>query len=127
VIDARVSTACDRVGTENKAPRSNNLRQLKSYGKGSLFFAPLGVGYELTLSNHFDDALPTACELNSHFANGALSLFEFQHSLNRPPLWLCLTTGIAPRAGLSNSSNLCYRRQNLARHTCQLSLVSGCA
>lgn len=119
MIDARVSTACDRAGTENRAPHVDQPAsgKLKSYGKGSLLFASLAVGYKLTLGNHFDDALATAYELSSHFVNG------FCHSSNFDICQILrFHSGSVPlpelvHAQLSYSSSLCYRPQNLTRHT----------
>jgi hypothetical protein len=59
------------------------------YGKGLLVFILLLLGYELTFSHCFGDALTAAYELEGHFIQGPVSLVEFRHLVNHLwPFWL---------------------------------------
>lgn len=70
----------------------------EAYGKQATVFVLLCVGYELTFSHQFDDALTAAYEIEGHFVQGALSLVEFRHLVNHLwPFWLFETLrGINP-------------------------------
>lgn len=68
---------------------SEQRKSLKHYGMGLLVFLLTAVGYQLTFSYHYDDALTAARELDGQFVQGTLSLVEFRHFVNHLwPYWL---------------------------------------
>lgn len=61
----------------------------KGGGVDLLTFLLICLGYQLTFSYQFGDALTTAYELQGHFVQGPLSLVEFRHLVNHLwPFWI---------------------------------------
>jgi hypothetical protein len=68
--------------------KEQSASALLSHAMGLSAFVLIAVGYQLTFSYHYDDALTAARELDGQFVQGPLSLVEFRHFVNHLwPFW----------------------------------------